>query len=335
MTDEGARRAPTGTGITERRSLDPAEVAEVLALLAAATDADGVTPVSEPVLLDLEHARDPRARHFLARRGGELAGYAYLDVTDVVAGPSAELAVHPARRGQGVGTALVETLEAASTAYADGRLRLWAHGRHPLAVALAHGRGYVEERVLWQLRRSLLSHIPDAPMPPGIRLRAFRPGADEPAWVEVNNRAFADHPDQGGWTVADVEAREAEPWFDPAGFLLAERAETGELVGFHWTKVHHGQAAPGAGSPSPIGEVYVLGVDPSARGLRLGPALTVAGLRHLRGRGLSQVLLYVDESNTRAVRLYEGLGFRKWDADVQFRRARPGPRRVHRPVTAL
>jgi mycothiol synthase len=320
VTDEGARRpggAPTGTEIAERRSPGPAEVAEVLALLSAATDADGVTPVSEAVLLDLEHARDPRARHFLARRAGVLAGYAHLDDTDVVAGPSAELAVHPDQRGQGVGTALVEALEAASTANADGRLRLWAHGRQSPAVALAHGRGYVEERVLWQLRRSLLSHIPAAPLPPGIRLRAFRPGADEPAWVAVNNRAFAGHPDQGGWTVADVAAREAEPWFDPAGFLLAERVQTGELVGFHWTKVH-------AGRP-PIGEVYVLGVDPSARGLKLGPALTVAGLRHLRGRGLSQVLLYVDESNARAVRLYEGLGFRKWDADVQFRRARSRP----------
>lgn len=327
MTDQGARRAggapERGVEILQRRSPDPAEVAEVLALIAAATDADGVTPVSEPVLLDLEHARDPRARHFLARRGGTLAGYAHLDVTDLVDGPSAELAVHPEQRGQGVATALVEALEATSTRDADGRLRLWAHGRHSLAVALAHGRGYVEERVLWQLRRSLLSHIPAAPLPAGIRLRAFRPGEDELAWVEVNNRAFADHPDQGGWTVADVAAREAEPWFDPAGFLLAVRADTGELAGFHWTKVHHADAAPGAGGPPPIGEVYVLGVDPSARGLRLGPALTVAGLRHLRSRGLSQVLLYVDESNTRAVRLYEGLGFRKWDADVQFRRARP------------
>jgi len=323
VTDEGARRpggAPAGVAITERRSPHPAEVAEVLALLAAATDADGVTPVSEPVLLDLEHARDPRARHLLARRDGVLAGYAHLDVTDVVAGSSAELAVHPDHRGKGVGAALVEALEAAST---DGRLRLWAHGRQSPAVALAHGRGYVEERVLWQLRRSLLSHIPTAPLPAGIRLRPFRPGEDEAAWVAVNNRAFADHPDQGGWSVGDLEAREAEPWFDPAGFLLAERAETGGLVGFHWTKVHHADAARSPGSPPPIGEVYVLGVDPSARGLRLGPALTVAGLRHLRSRGLSQVLLYVDESNVRAVRLYEGLGFRKWDADVQFRRARP------------
>jgi len=317
VTDEGARAGgvPGGVEIVERRLPGPAEVAEVLALIAAATDADGVTPVSEPVLLDLEQAPDPRARHFLARRDGVLAGYAHLDVTDLVEGPSAELAVHPDKRGKGVATALVEALEAASSAGSDGRLRLWAHGRGSQAVALAHGRGYVEERVLWQLRRSLLSHIPTEPLPAGIRLRAFRPGEDERAWVEVNNRAFAGHPDQGGWTVADVQTREAEPWFDPAGFLLAVREDSGELAGFHWTKVH-------AGRP-PIGEVYVLGVDPSARGLRLGPALTVAGLRYLRGRGLSQVLLYVDESNTRAVKLYEGLGFRKWDADVQFRRARP------------
>lgn len=311
-----------GVRIVERRSPPPAEAAAVLALIGAATDADGVTPVSEPVLLDIEHDQDSRARHFLAFRGDDLAGYAHLDVTDLVQGSSAELTVHPEHRGRGVGTALVEALEAASP---DGRLRLWAHGRHSLAVALAHSRGYVEERVLWQLRRSLLSHIPAEPMPDGIELRAFRPGEDEAAWVEVNNRAFADHPDQGGWSVADVEAREAEPWFDPAGFLLAVRTGTGELAGFHWTKVHSSHGARGADGRPPIGEVYVLGVDPSARGLKLGPALTVAGLRHLRGRGLSQVLLYVDESNARAVRLYEGLGFRKWDADVQFRRARPRP----------
>ena len=103
-----------------------------------------------------------------------------------------------------------------------------------------------------------------------------------------------------------------ERWFDPAGFLLAVR-ENGELAGFHWTKVHPG--------PPPLGEVYVLGVDPSARGLGLGPALTVAGLRHLRDRGLDTVLLYVDDDNPRAKRLYEALGFTPYAVDVQFGRA--------------
>lgn len=270
----------------------------VLALAAAAAAADGVAPLSEPVLLSL---REGRGRHWTAVRDGRPVGYAHLDDT-----AGAELVVHPADRRRGIGGALLDALEGA------GVEQVWAHGRRPAALAFAAARGYTAARTLWQLRRPLTTPLPDAPLPAGITLRAFVPGRDEDAWVAVNARAFADHPEQGAWTARDVRDREAEPWFDPAGFLLAERAD-GTLAGFHWTKVHPG--------PPPIGEVYVLGVDPSARGLRLGPALTAAGLRHLRDRGLGSVLLYVDGDNPRAVRLYEGLGFTPWDADVQFRRA--------------
>ena len=294
----------------------------MLALVDTAADADRATPVSEHVLLHLRHGGDRKARNLLARAdggAGPLAGYAHLDVTDLVAGPSAEVAVHPGYRRRGVGAALVRSMEAASP---DGRLRLWAHGRHADAAALARSRGYVEERVLWQLRRSLLSELPEAPLPAGIRLRPFVVDRDEPAWIEVNNRAFASHPDQGGWTVADLRVRESEPWFDPAGFLLAERDSDGALIGFHWTKVHGGVGRAGEDHDhGPIGEVYVLGIDPSAQRRGLGAALTVAGLRHLRDRGLTQVMLYVDESNTSAFRLYERLGFTRWDVDVQYRRA--------------
>ena len=103
----------------------------------------------------------------------------------------------------------------------------------------------------------------------------------------------------------------AEPWFDPAGFLLADR--DGALLGFHWTKVHGLEPHDGDHDHDPIGEVYVLGIDPDAQGLGLGAALTRAGLRYLRGRGLSQVMLYVDESNARAVELYQRAGFRPVD----------------------
>src|SRR5437763_12977762 len=106
--------------------LDPPQVEDVLALVQAVTEADGVTPVSEHVLLHLRHGGDQPAQNLLAHTGGALAGYAHLDATDLVEGASAELAVHPDHRRQGIGAALVGALETSSP---DGRLRLWAHGR--------------------------------------------------------------------------------------------------------------------------------------------------------------------------------------------------------------
>ncbi|MGO9078108.1 MAG: mycothiol synthase [Streptosporangiaceae bacterium] len=293
---------------------------EVLRLVAQATDQDGVGPLSEHVMLHLRHGGDPRARNFLVRRDGRLAGYAHFDPTDPVAGPSSELVVGPADRGHGVGRALVRAL----VAEADSRpLRLWAHGDLPAAARLAAAAGFVRTRVLWQMRRSLRARIGNPALAAGITVRTFAVGSDEDAWTDLNRRAFARHPEQGGWTRADLELREHEPWFDPAGFFLAER--DGRIVGFHWTKVHghwtkvRGAAEePGTGVHDPIGEVYVVGVDPAERGSGVGRALTLVGLHYLRSRGLLEVMLYVDEANAAAIGLYQSLGFTHWDSDVMF-----------------
>ncbi len=305
----------TGTRVVPRSRLDPDEVRAVLHLVDEVTDADGTRPLSEHVMLHLRYGGDAPAINFLAWSGADLAGYAHLDTTDVVEGASAELAVGPRHRGMGIGKSLVEAILAETGAGA--RVRLWAHGQSSGAAELARSMGFRRERVLWQMRRSLYAPVPAPTWPDDVTVRTFVVGQDEQPWLEVNNRAFAVHPDQGTWTLDDVRMREREPWFDPAGFFLAET--DGRLVGFHWTKVHG--ADPSGGHEhehEPIGEVYVVGIDPSAQGRGLGPALTLRGLQYLRARGLPQCMLYVDEVNTNAIRTYERLGFAKWDVDVCF-----------------
>ncbi|GGM70814.1 mycothiol acetyltransferase [Dactylosporangium sucinum] len=294
--------------------LDPDQIAQVERLMQAAGDTDGALPLSEHVVLHLRHGGEAPAIHLLAYEGDRVVGYAHIDTTDAVEGAAAELVVHPLHRRHGIGRALVTEAMRVADERNDGRLRLWAHGDHPSASALAIRLGFDRTRVLLQLRRSLFAPLDEVRMPEGVRLRAFRPGVDDEAWLALNAAAFADHPEQGKWTLEDLHVRLREPWFDAEGFLLAESERDGGLLGFHWTKVHGHEAH------DPIGEVYVLGVSPDAHGGGLGKALTLAGLWYLRARGLTQVMLYVDESNTRAVALYQRLGFVRWSNDVSFQR---------------
>ena len=264
-------------------------IPDVLALVSAATERDGVGPLSEHALLALRKTGAGSVR----RSGGEIVGYAYSD------DEAAELVVHPDHRRQGHGRALAQALLPT---------RFWAHGDLPAAAALAGSLGLARVRGLLQLKLSFDGALPETVLPEGVRIRTFEPGRDEDAWLRTNARAFAHHPEQGGWTRADLLDREAEPWFDPSGFFLAEDG-FGHLLGFHWTKIH---------KPGPIGEVYVVGVDPDAQGTGLGRALTLLGLHHLREAGLPAVMLYADESNRAAVRLYESLGFTQWAVDVMY-----------------
>jgi mycothiol synthase len=175
----------------------------------------------------------------------------------------------------------------------------------------AEAAGLVLVREVLQLRRPL-----PTPDPPAIDLRPFVPGADDEAFLAVNNRAFAWHPEQGGWTSAQLAERMAEPWFDPAGFLLHER--DGQLAGFCWTKVH----PPTAEDPE-LGEIFVIAVDPAFHGQGLGRALTLAGLAHMGRAGVGTGMLHVESTNVAARRLYEDLGFAQHSAHRWW--ARPGP----------
>lgn len=285
--------------------LSPEQAQAVLGMLSEAARSDGMQAVSEQGRLQLRGGKREGVRHLLLTVGGELIGYAQLEDTDPVEAPAAELVVHPAHRGRGHGRALGSALLAAS----GKRLRVWAHGGKSAARHLAQVLGLTLFRELRQLRRPLSPmDIPEPVFPAGVTVRSFVPGQDDAAWLAVNAAAFAHHPEQGSVTQRDLDDRKAEPWFDPKGFFLAERG--GELIGFHWTKVH---------AEEQLGEVYVIGIRPDAQGGGLGKALTAIGLRYLAAQGAPTAMLYVDADNPAALRVYEGLGFVTHEVDLMYR----------------
>ncbi|MGH9271481.1 MAG: mycothiol synthase, partial [Ilumatobacteraceae bacterium] len=184
-----------------------------------------------------------------------------------------------------------------AAAHVNGEVHWWVQAATADDDALAAELGLTPGRRLLQLERPLPTGIPVE-----IETRPFRPGVDEEAWLRQNNRSFADHPEQGGWTAATLAHHEAEPWFDPAGFLLHER--DGRLAGSCWTKLH-----PATDADPELGEIYVIGVDPDYHGMGLGPQLTLAGLASIADRGVTTGMLFVDAANTPAVKMYEKLGF--------------------------
>jgi mycothiol synthase len=279
--------------------IDGALGAVVDALIQAATATDGVPPVGEHKYLKLHNGADA-ARAVLAWDGKHLVGYAQLLLADRLA--TAEVVVRPTHRRQGIGRAVLAAVEAAALAAGARELKLWAYGALPASEAIAARREIVPSRSLLQLQVPLVN-LPSTSVPEGYAIRTFDTVRDREPWLRLHNAVFADHPENGTWSLDDLAMRLAQPWFAAGDFLLAERE--GQLVGFNWLK-----RVPEAPPEHPEGEIYIIGVGDTERGRGLGRSLALLGLHHLRAEGMESCTLYVEADNAPALALYRSLGFK-------------------------
>lgn len=278
------------------RHLDSGRVDELASFVEEVTARRGERPLSDLLWLDL---RDGGSWGFLLVRIADESGVlGFAQITAANASSSIEVVVRPDladdRRQRVHDDALITAVDAFRRS-GGGHLVWWLDDQDHHDLVLAERFGLTQGRQLLEMRREL-PHERHA----SIETCGFRPGVDDLAWITVNNRAFAEHSEQGDWSPDDVTARIAEPWFDAEGFRLHHR--DGRLAAFCWTKIHVDQRPP-------IGEIYVVAVDPDFQGSGLGDEIVLAGLDAITARGVTTATLFVDGSNTAAIRLYDRLGF--------------------------
>ncbi len=297
------------------KSLGQKSLEQVLSLISAATIFDNSPPIAEHILLHLRHGGDKSDSHLVVEEKSKVIGYAHIDQTDLVAGPSVELVVDPDHRSFGIGKQLLSK----AVEICGQNLRLWVHGENEAAAALANSFNFEKIRTVLQMQKQLtdIEKIPD--IDPKIIIRSFLPGLDSNHWLTLNNKVFKDHPEQSDWQLSDLNHRLGEEWFDEKGFFIASL--NNQMIGSTWTKIHGALTHDHGGSHDhpAIGEIYITAVDPAYSGSGLGRALTITALNYLKYQGLTDAMLYVDFDNTRALKLYKSLGFTESGKDILYR----------------
>lgn len=265
----------------------------VAELLARGRKADGRSPLSEFKALRVPVANAVRTL-VAPTSGGELTALAVAAWHPEELGEddgywAAELVIDPVQRSTAAYLDLIRGL----TRDLNTEPSIWTFDATQAEAAEAAGMTSV--RTVLEMKRDLPAAT--TRLPAGYSLRSFQPGSDEGEWLALNQRVFAHHPEAGSIDGADLALRMAQPWFDPDGLLLLD--DGAGPVGYCWTKLHSAD----------IGEIYMVGLVPEARGRGLSKPLTGAGLDYLSSSGASHVILYAEAANQTAVGLYESMGF--------------------------
>jgi mycothiol synthase len=256
---------------------------------------DGREPLSEYKAMRLDGGHETVERLVVADSGA-IIGYgqaAWHGAAEGAVGHwGLEVVVAPERRGDGVAGELIASLR---SGLGDAGMLLWGSDQYVAAAAVTGG--WQSTRKLNKMMRALPLDCPHETSP-GVSIAGYRPGIDDEAWLEANNSSFAGHPENGALTIEDLRRRRSRSWFDPAGFLLAWDGD--RVVGSCWTKLHD----------DAVGEIYIIGVIPEWSGRGLGTTLMCLGLDYLASvRHAERAMLFVEDDNERATRLYEELGF--------------------------
>jgi len=250
----------------------------------------------------------PEEDLFLAEMDSLLVGYADMIRELEIGRVILDGAVHPAHRGQGMGSKLLEIA-------IDHSRKLGANVvQIPIAQGMQTGEHFVRKKGFRLVRRhwqmSLWEYGGEVlQIPKGFGLGHFVHG-DEESLCALQNLAFAVSWGFRPNTVEEIRCLVNTSWCHPEGILLISEGQ--QKVGYCWTMDDPARKQKGY--------IRMMGVDPEYRGRGLGRAILVAGIEYLRKRGMTEIELSVDSKNSSAKRLYQSAGFKRKGTTLWYQR---------------
>lgn len=285
--------------------MTPSDIAAVTGLLSAVEIADSRRPLNDHLWIDLRHGGRAGFAGLIAWEPHTANPVAYCQVSRGNDSWAIDLVVDPHHRYKtfDLGQGLLHEAEKIISDEGGGHVHWWVFNSNETHNLLAAQINLKPDRNILQLQVKLPLAQEVLDDTKAISTVTYEVGVDDTNWLSVNNRAFADHPEQGGWTIETLSSRLDESWFDSSGMLLHYLEEpTRQLAGFCWTKLDK------LSNPK-LGEIYIIAVDPDHHNKGLGRSLTVAGLNYLATAGATTGMLFVDKENTAAISMYSKIGF--------------------------
>ena len=208
--------------------------------------------------------------------------------------------VEPDVRRQGIGTALVEAMEAALVGTLDGPLVLYPPHGNEGALAFLQAIGFGYDHSFWRFGLDPKQSISLPELPSDLELTGYTDDDIDP-YIDLINTTFLDHPSPLRVTREQIEHIHGRSDFDPAAIAIL-RNRDGAMIGFCVTGIDRS-------GDHPTGHINLVGVLRDYRGRGLGRWLLLWGIERLRAMGITDIELSVEAENENAVALYRSTGF--------------------------
>ncbi len=265
------------------------------------------SPFGKDAVITLAHATSPDGS------AGVLVGELVVEKDPRQDHAWGDMVIHPDWRDTGLAETFYQMMERDARARGANELRLGPSQQHTWLIDFLKQRGYQPERYFWEMRLPAEMTVEQPQLPAGFTVRTFVRGQDEPAFMQARNGSFAEHYASIERNLDEIIAITNMATFDPASLFLAF-ADNGDVAGLCWTAINPDE---NAARGEQVGWVHTLGVVPAYQRHGLGRALLLIGVQHLR-QFVPIVELGVEGLNEKALPLYEGVGFFRYQGRVNM-----------------